>query len=218
MDITIHNTVNEQEVAQDMDAIDILMGEHRLIERVAGALVSFADEARRGGSDDRGELDRFVTFVREFADARHHGKEEKILFAAMVEAGFPRNGGPIAVMLVEHDQGRSHARALAELAASATPWTAADRDRLAWVSRAWADLLGAHIQKEDRILYPMAEQRLPQSILDRVDADCRAFQARENESGEYDRLRRLGEDLAARHVPSRDVDGPSGPRAGQQCF
>jgi hemerythrin-like domain-containing protein len=185
----------------DMEAIDTLMSEHRLIERVAAALVSFADEACRGGSDGRGELEGFVTFIREFADARHHCKEEKILFAAMVEAGFPQDGGPIAVMLMEHDQGRSHARALADLAARPAPWTAADRDALAGAARAYADLLCAHIQKEDQILYPMAEQRLTQSLLSRVDADCAAFQAREIESGEYDRLRRLGEDLVARHAP-----------------
>jgi hemerythrin-like domain-containing protein len=196
-----------------MEAIDTLIKEHRLIERVIGALVSFVDESRRGGTDGRAELDGFVTFIREFADARHHGKEEKILFAAMVEAGFPRNGGPVAVMLVEHDRGRSHARALAELAASPAPWTAADRGRLAEASRAYADLLYAHIQKEDQILYPMAEQRLPQELADRVEADCLAFQKREMEIGEYDRLHRLGEELVARHAPVQRSHAPASPAA-----
>ncbi len=196
-----------------MEAIDILMGEHRLIERVCGALVSFADEARRGGMDGRGELDRFVTFIRELADGRHHGKEEKILFAAMVEAGFPRAGGPIAVMLMEHDQGRSHVRALAELAAGPAPWTAADGETLAAAARGYADLLRAHIQKEDLILYPMAQQRLPREILDRIDADCRAFQAREEETGEYGRLLGLGEELVARHAPSSERDAGGAPAA-----
>lgn len=200
-----------------MEAIDILMKEHRLIERVIGALVSFAGESRRGGTDGRGELGELVTFIREFADGRHHAKEEKILFAAMVEAGFPRNGGPVAVMLMEHDQGRSHASALAELAASPAPWTAADRDRLAGASRAYADLLVAHIQKEDQILYPMAEQRLPRDLADRVDADCRAFQEREMEIGEYERLRRLGEALVARHAPIQDGGVPPGGGARQAC-
>ncbi len=197
-----------------MEAIDTLMTEHRLIERVVGALVSFADEACRGETDGRAELDRFVTVIRELADGRHHGKEEQILFAAMVETGFPSNGGPIAVMLLEHDQGRSLVRALAELAARPAPWTLADRDRLAAASRGYADLLLSHIQKEDRILYPMARQRLPREIQERVDADCAAFQAREIESGAYARLLRLGEDLAASWSPARGGEASPVPQEG----
>ncbi|HEX9290217.1 MAG TPA: hemerythrin domain-containing protein, partial [Anaeromyxobacteraceae bacterium] len=113
-----------------MDAIETLMTEHRLIERACDALAAFADEVRRKSTDDKEELGRFVTFIREFADACHHGKEEDILFAAMVEAGFPRHGGPIAVMLMEHDQGRAHVRVLADLAAQAAPWSVEDRQRL----------------------------------------------------------------------------------------
>ncbi|MGD0266766.1 MAG: hemerythrin domain-containing protein, partial [Candidatus Methylomirabilota bacterium] len=37
----------------------------------------------------------------------HHGKEENLLFKTMVDRGFPRQGGPIAVMLHEHETGRS---------------------------------------------------------------------------------------------------------------
>ncbi len=88
-----------------MDAIETLMNEHRTIEQVLDAMVGFAEEARRRGATEKEELARFVGFVREFADACHHGKEEDILFAAMVAGGFPRNGGPIAVMLHEHDRG-----------------------------------------------------------------------------------------------------------------
>src|SRR5512138_1468732 len=99
-----------------MDAIETLMSEHRTIERGIDALAAFADEARRQSTDDKQELARFVEFIRQFADARHHGKEEDILFKAMVEAGFPSQGGPIAVMLQEHDVGRAFVKRLADLA------------------------------------------------------------------------------------------------------
>ena len=79
------------------------------------------------GGDDREELSRFVRFIREFADARHHGKEEDILFRAMVAAGFPADGGPIAVMLMDHEAGREHVRVMAGRAGQAAPWTAGDR-------------------------------------------------------------------------------------------
>ncbi|OFX26355.1 MAG: hemerythrin [Anaeromyxobacter sp. RBG_16_69_14] len=192
-----------------MDAIETLMNEHRRIEHALDALVAFADEVRRKTTDDKEELGRFVTFIREFADAHHHGKEEAILFAAMVEAGFPRNGGPIAVMLSEHDQGRAYVRVLAELSAKQAAWTVEDRQRLAEAAYGYANLLRAHIHKEDAILYPMAEQRLPPEALARVSADCDDYEAKRISSGELERLQRLSEELLARHAPlSRDEPSP----------
>src|SRR5690242_137842 len=106
-----------------MDAIETLMSEHRVIERVIDGLVAFVEGTRRSGATDPQELSRFVHFIREFADACHHGKEEGILFAAMVEHGFPRQAGPIAVMLHEHDEGRAFVAVLAEKAAQQEPWS-----------------------------------------------------------------------------------------------
>jgi hemerythrin-like domain-containing protein len=191
-----------------MDAIETLRNEHRLIEKAIDALVAFADEARGRGTDDRAELARFVTFIREFADGCHHGKEEDILFQAMVEAGFPRNGGPIAVMLMEHDQGRQHVAALHGLAGKAGPWTAEDRRRLSDAAHGYADLLRQHIHKEDAILYPMALQRLPPEVMHRVSRDCERYEAEKTGSGEHERLHRLAEDLVARHAGAPHRDGP----------
>lgn len=191
---------------EDMAAIEILMGEHRLIERGLDALTAFAEEVGRGGGD-RAELSRFVTFIREFADARHHGKEEEILFRAMVEAGFPARSGPIGVMLSEHDMGRGHVRALAALAAQDGPWSDGDRARVGEEASAFAGLLRAHIHKEDAILYPMAEQRLPPEALLAVDRACEAYEAaRDGEA-----LRRLGEELVLRHAPGLPSERPARP-------
>jgi hemerythrin-like domain-containing protein len=200
-----------------MDAIETLMNEHRLIERALDALVCFADEVRRKTSDDKEELGRFVTFIREFADACHHGKEEDILFAAMVEAGFPREGGPIAVMLFEHDQGRALVRQLAELAAQAEPWSADDRQRLAESAYGFSTLLHSHIHKEDAILYPMAEQRLPPGVLERVSADCEAYERQKAGSGDHERLHRLADELVSRHASLGSAAEPRRIHGGGCC-
>ncbi len=183
-----------------MDATDTMMNEHRQIERAIGALVAFAGEVARGRKDDREELGRFVAFIRGFADVHHHGKEEDILFAAMVDAGFPRQGGPIAVMLTEHGHGREYVRILGELAAAGAPWTDEARERLAQTANGYANLLRAHIHKEDAILYPMAEQRLPAEVKAKVSESCAAYDARELGSGELPKLQKLLEELAGRHV------------------
>jgi len=183
-----------------MEAIQNLMAEHRVILRAIDALELFVQQAGRGVDDGREELGRFVTFVRGYADALHHGKEEEVLFVAMIDAGFSREQGPVAVMLHEHDVGREHVSILAGLAASVVPWTREDLQILQGAARAYAELLRAHIQKEDRILYPMAEQRLPPDVQAQVDAACATLDDSAGRDGTRGRLEQLGADLAARHA------------------
>jgi hemerythrin-like domain-containing protein len=185
-----------------MDAIETLMNEHRVIERVLDGLGAFADEVRRRGTTEKEELSRFVTFVREFADACHHGKEEDILFATMVEHGFPRNGGPIAVMLHEHDQGRALVTILRQRAEQQGPWSDGDRQEIAEVAGGFAAMLRAHIHKEDAILYPMAEQHLPPSAMEAVSDACERYEADEARAGAHERLHALADELVATHAPA----------------
>jgi hemerythrin-like domain-containing protein len=201
-----------------MDAIETLMNEHRVIERVLDGLVAFTGEVRRKGSTEKEELSRFVTFIREFADACHHGKEEDILFGAMVEHGFPREGGPVAVMLHEHDQGRALVGILKSRVDQQEPWTDADRQEVAQVASGFSDLLRAHIHKEDAILYPMAEQHLPPEVMEAVGSACERYEQEETRAGAHERLHALAEDLVRLHAPA--VHPSSGPpsRAGFGCF
>lgn len=187
-----------------MEAIETLMSEHRLILRALAALEAFAEEVRLGGGD-QAELGRFVAFLREYADALHHGKEEEILFSAMVEAGFPRQSGPVGVMLLEHDAGRRHVAELAGLAAQAGAWGEPERARLVATALAFATLLRAHIHKEDAILYPMAEQRLSPAQAEEVDRACRERDAAREADGSSARLERLAGALATRHGPGREA-------------
>jgi hemerythrin-like domain-containing protein len=180
-----------------MDAIETLMAEHQQILAAIDALEGFAGEVRRGAGD-AAELGRFITFIREYADAHHHAKEEDLLFTAMVEAGFSRDSGPIGVMLHDHAEGRQHVGVLVEVAAAPAPWSAADRERLHAAALGYADLLRAHIQKEDGILYPMAEARLPAALRARVDAAAAAHDSRQAASGVLPRLEALGASLVAR--------------------
>jgi hemerythrin-like domain-containing protein len=182
-----------------MEAIETLKAEHRTIEQVIAALLAFTDEVRRGG-EDRPELARFVRFIREFADGHHHAKEEGVLFEAMVQAGFPRQAGPIGVMLHEHDLGRQQVAALAALAEAPAPWGGDDRERLAEAATDYAELLRAHIHKEDGILYPMAEQRLGEALAQQVEAGCARAEAAAAASGRGAELRALGGELVARHL------------------
>lgn len=123
------------------------------------AVVSKAADVLEADQDvDKEVFVEAADFFRNFADKCHHSKEEKLLFVKMVERGMSEEVGPIAVMLREHEEGRAHVRSIAELSAGKTDEKA--KPELISHVRAYADLLGQHIQKEDNILYPMADQIL----------------------------------------------------------
>lgn len=151
-----------------MQATRILMEEHRLIERVLDALEVASQ--RIGTTDAFGPsffLDA-VDFIRNFADAFHHMKEEDVLFDFLVANGMPREGGPIAVMLHEHELGRRFVRSMK---AAAENWVEGDDDAqadLAQNSQGFIELLRQHIAKEDTILFQIAAQVLNPEQQDRV--------------------------------------------------
>lgn len=182
-----------------MDPIRVLMTEHRLIERVLGAARGYAERLADPAAEapPRTDLARLAAFVRGFADAHHHGKEEEILFAAMIEHGFSNTTGPLAVMLADHAEGRRLTGVVREIGARAGELTANERREAAAALEGYAELLSAHIQKEDQILYPMAERALAGGPWEEVAARCAAFDAAAEASGNPQRLRAVGEDLAS---------------------
>ena len=143
----------------ETDPIEVLMDEHRIIERVLAAVEMRLDSATEGPfcAD---LFEQAIDFVRNFADGCHHLKEEQILFPELERRGIPREGGPIGVMLTEHDLGRSLIRtAEARVPAARQGDQEAAREVVVNL-RQFVQLLRDHIFKEDNVLFPMARQVL----------------------------------------------------------
>jgi hemerythrin-like domain-containing protein len=151
-----------------MKATKILMDEHRVIERVLSVLEAAVAKAERGEAVRPGMFLEAADFIKDFADGSHHHKEEGVLFEAMAAAGVPREAGPIAVMLSEHEQARAYTRAIREAAQRWERGDTAAVSQVATAARGYAALLRQHIAKEDQILFPMAEQAIPRGKHDSV--------------------------------------------------
>lgn len=141
-----------------MKPTDDLMNEHRVIERMLAVVSKATDRLERGEEVDKAVFEDAVDFFKNFADRCHHGKEEKLLFEKMMERGVSGEVGPIAVMLREHEDGRAHVRRIADL--SSKKLDKKNSQELIHHARGYVELLSQHIQKEDNILYPMANQIL----------------------------------------------------------
>jgi len=105
-----------------------------------------------------------VDFIRNYADRFHHAKEEDILFIELIKNGMPEKNSPIEAMLMEHDQGRAHVRGMENAAQNALDGETGQTPALIEHANGYAELLRGHIDKEDSILYPLAERVLPAGV------------------------------------------------------
>jgi len=135
---------------------DLLIADHEQTERVIDALESqWRDQA-----PDPATARKAVRYFSEFADGCHNQKEEQHLFPRLQAAGIPSQGGPLAVMLAEHERSRELLEAFRALGTRVAAGDAGAAPEMVRVFLEYGALLKSHYWKENDILYPMARRAL----------------------------------------------------------
>ncbi len=170
------------------------MSEHRVIERVIHALESAAKRIEQGGDVRPGFFVEAADFIKGFADGCHHKKEEGVLFKEMAENGVPVEGGPVGVMMFEHEQGRVFTRTMREAALKLAddPSTC---EAVVENALGYAALLRQHIMKEDRILFPMADRFIPLEKQERMAEGFERIEHEETNAGVHEKYLALADAL-----------------------
>lgn len=141
-----------------MEATRCLRDEHQLILKVLDCFEIALHAAQDSQRVTRAVFEPFVEFFRGFADRCHHCKEEDRLFPCLESEGVPREGGPIGVMLTEHQRARTHVRAMREHLDAADAGDSGAVHTILEHGGNYLQLLRAHIAKEDHCLFAMADQ------------------------------------------------------------
>jgi hemerythrin-like domain-containing protein len=178
-----------------MQATQILMDEHRVIERVIASLEAATSSLAQGKTVRPGFYLDAADFIKGFADGCHHRKEEGVLFTAMAAAGMPTQTGPIAVMLAEHEQGRAYTRGMRQAAERLQAGDEPARADVIRNARGYAALLRQHIAKEDGVLFPMADQVIPPAAQEQVAEDFEHIEHEETGAGVHEKYLALAEAL-----------------------
>jgi hemerythrin-like domain-containing protein len=178
-----------------MQAIDVLMQEHRVIEQVLDALDMAAARLARGEVVPARFFLDAADFASGFADGCHHRKEEGVLFPTMKQHGGPSGGGAIEVMLDEHEQGRGYVRQLREAARQLDAGDSAAARRVIAAARGYVALLRDHIAKEDEMLFPLAGELIPESAQAGVVAAFEEVEEAERDAPNHEELLELAERL-----------------------
>jgi len=168
--------------------LDVLREQHELVDRLAGALWTWATHRELGGVA-AADAPAFARVLDEWLDRVHHRAEEEVLFRALVDrAEVPGDRGPLVVLRREHERVRALGAVL----------TSPDGTTAAAAARELARLLWEHVDKENSVLFPEAEQRLVRGGVHDLAPP---------EVGEQGRdAQRLADELVDRYPPTEDPE------------
>ena len=188
-------TMNGQECHHFQKATDALKHDHRVIEKVLATLEQLTLDPENASMD---RWEKALDFIRNFADKCHHLKEEKIFFPALERRGIPRDGGPIGMMLMEHEEGRGYVRLMAAALALAEKDPQAAETGLVDNGRAYLRLLRQHINKEDEVLFTMADEALTLEDQKELLREFWEHEVKEIGPGIHEKYLRIAQELEGR--------------------
>ena len=160
-----------------MNSIALMIEEHETIRRMLQVMRKACVKVMQGGAICYEDFDKMIDFVRNYADAHHHGKEEKFLFKAMEDhlgalgQKLIRNG-----MLVEHDLGRLYMSDLKEALERVKAGNEESKVDVIAHAVGYTHLLERHIGKENEVVYTFGEKQLSEEVLNKVNEQTKLFE------------------------------------------
>ena len=147
-----------------------LENDHEYILRLIGVMETMVLTV----STNLKHAEMVVNLIKNYADGFHHAKEENLLFPLLVEKGFSKEQGPVAVMIHEHTEGRQFVMGMTDMIDSIKQGDASAFTELYEYMQGYIDLLKAHIGKENNVLFRMADKALSteeqKALLNEFDA------------------------------------------------
>ena len=126
-------------------------------------LIDVMESIAKKQTPDIDQVREIVYIIKNYADGLHHAKEENIFFPMLGTKGFSSQQGPVAVMLLEHTEGRNFVKRISD---SISDYEKGDTSALKEIFRnmlGYAELLRNHISKENNILFRMADKVLSEA-------------------------------------------------------
>jgi hemerythrin-like domain-containing protein len=184
-----------------MTCIELMVDEHKKVIRMLAVIRRLCGRVLNNEPVDYRDFFVIIEFIRNYTDKHHHGKEEVMLFARMMEELGPtaekiiRHG-----MLVEHELGRLYVK---ELEDAVRKVLKGDMDaRLDVIANAisYTHLLARHIDKEDNVIYKYGQNNLKKETMDRLERECDAFEQTAAESKTQDKYLNILKELEAKYI------------------
>jgi hemerythrin-like domain-containing protein len=136
--------------------LDYLNEEHRALERLLRALCTAGEYLSGGMPVDIELFGRGIDLLQKYAEDTHQKYEEEILFPLLESEGVTHRGGPLEVLLAEHQQARKYMDEIMRNLERVRCGEEDAKDELVVAIKSYSLLLKAHIGKEDMVIFPLA--------------------------------------------------------------
>jgi hemerythrin-like domain-containing protein len=152
--------LSNEELKVAIEPLHSLKHDHRVIEKALRALDGICMRIHWGERVPLTALTQIVDFISNFADCYHHGKEEAHLFPALKRQGVEHEGGPLGVMERQHEIERELTDKMVTALDGYRDLDPEAAREFSEAARKYTDHLTAHIQREDSILFRIADDLL----------------------------------------------------------
>ena len=184
-----------------MNPIDELLAEHEAVKTTVNVLKRIGEDvATTGNIGNKEHVDQLLDFFTMFVDKCHHGKEEEHLFPALEEVGVSREGGPVGVMLKEHRQARDLVIKMKTAARQHESGETEAAQEFTQHANDYIALLEFHIDKENKVLFPMAQNHLPKSKMDELRKGFDRIEADKIGAGKHEYYHRMVDALEKEYL------------------
>ena len=144
-----------------MKSISDLAAEHAIAGRMLHVLDRIADRIEAGQAVDAGAtLSAITEFFQVYCERSHYPKEERKLFPAIEAAGLREYRETIADMIRDHSQSRHLSGTMAAAGRRFATGDAAAGTEFAAAAHEYVTLMREHIDREEGVLFPLAEKSL----------------------------------------------------------
>lgn len=169
-------------------AIRTLKTEHQAVCQVLNVLEKAVLRMEQTGEAPLNIFEDVLEFLTVFVDRCHHTKEEEVLFPLMGRSGLPAQGGPIAVMLNEHQQGRDLIARFRQGLEALKAGDATGPARLIEAAQSYSILLRQHIQKENQVLFVLADKMFDAATQQELYESFEEIETNKLGAGTHERL------------------------------
>jgi len=169
---------------EKMGPTEELVKEHEAINLMVDILEKICIRLESGKKVNQGDLAQVIEFAKGFVDRCHHKKEEDVLFPAMENSQIYRKGG-IRDHLEDHKSGRKYVGSMNDALLAYTTGNPNALPKFTENARNYIALLRRHIDSENNLLFPAAEEYIPEGKKEKIVA---RFGEIELGQGDHDRL------------------------------
>jgi len=177
-----------------------LKEEHHAVNLMLKIMDGMCMKIESGKEIKHEHLENVVEFVKVFVDKCHHTKEEEYLFPIMRRANVPGSTEIIDSLLEEHEHGR---RSVDMIAGAVS--VNMDSEALSTIvksSRDYIELLTQHINKEDNILFPLADKHLAEKVQENLLKSFEIVEIEKIGEGKHEEFHKMLHNLKEIYVMS----------------